>query len=247
MTWENASANREHLSRLISGIPVNSVDLIILPEMFTTGFSMNSSELAEEMNGPTVTWMMDLSNQLNSAITGSLIVCENGKYYNRLLWVEPGNNAVKYYDKKHLFTLAGEQKHYHPGSQKLLVEWKGWKISCFICYDLRFPVWTRNTEDAGLMIFVANFPEKREKAWNSLLPARAIENQCYVAGVNRVGNDGNGISHRGDSSVYDFEGNKILDLGQTEQLSFIELDSHSLEVYKRTYPFLKDRDQFQFE
>ena len=245
--WENAPANRDKLGALLYDIPIDTVDVIILPEMFTTGFSMNSKTLAETMDGPTCEWLHGLSNGLNTAITGSIIIKENGKYHNRLLWIEPGNDQIKLYNKKHLFTLAGEQNHYEAGQLKLIVDWKGWKVALFICYDLRFPVWTRNTENADLMIYVANFPERREKAWNSLLPARAIENQCYVAGVNRIGQDGNGIQHRGDSAVYDFEGNKVLDLEHTQQLSFIDLDLHSLQVYKRAYPFLKDRDTFHFD
>lgn len=242
--WENASANREQLTNLLSKIPDNSVDIIILPEMFTTGFSMNSNALAEKMDGASSVWMHQLANRLNTAITGSIIIQENGKYHNRLLWIEPGNERIQFYDKKHLFSLAGEQHHYQAGNKKLIIEWKGWKIAFFICYDLRFPVWSRNTENVDLMIFVANFPEKRAMAWNSLLPARAIENQCFVAAVNRVGLDDNGIAHRGDSAVYDYEGIKTLDLGQTAQIGIIELDYQSLQVYKRAYPFLKDRDGF---
>lgn len=243
--WENASANREHLTKLFSEIPINAVDVIILPEMFSTGFSMSSQTLAEEMEGPTMQWMHEQADKFNTAIVGSMIIQEFGKYYNRLVWIEPYASSSKHYDKKHLFTLAGEQNHYKPGQLKLQLEWKGWNMSFFVCYDLRFPVWSRNTQDVDLMIYVANFPSKRQQAWNSLLPARAIENQCYVAGVNRVGNDGNGIAHRGDSSVYDFEGNQILDLGHNEKLAFINLDGNALQVYKRAYPFLMDRDIFQ--
>ncbi len=242
--WENAEASRAKLSGILSSIPENSTDIVILPEMFTTGFSMKSNTLAEEMGGPTTQWMKKLSGQLNTAITGSIIIREKGNYFNRLLWVEPGKEQAEFYDKKHLFTLAGEQNHYQAGNRQLILEWKGWKIAFYICYDLRFPIWSRNTENVDLMIYVANFPEKREKAWNNLLPARAIENQCYVAAVNRVGTDGNGIPHRGDSAVYDFEGNKILDLGQSQQVSGIELNHHSLQVFRRAYPFLKDRDSF---
>jgi predicted amidohydrolase len=235
------------LDELFQRPPGNPLDLIILPEMFSTGFSMNSEQLAESMDGPSVKWMHELANRMNSAVCGSIIIEERERYYNRLLWIEPEVQELKYYDKKHLFSLAGEQNHYEAGKDKLLVNWRGWNIVPFICYDLRFPVWSRNVEHADLLIYVANFPEKRERAWNSLLPARAIENQCYVAAVNRVGMDGNSIPHRGDSTVYDFEGNKILDLGHSQHLSIIELDRHSLEVYRRAYPFLKDRDAFHFE
>lgn len=221
-------------------------DLIILPEMFTTGFSMESEKLAESMSGPSIGWLLDQSNQLDLALTGSLIIEDQGHNYNRLVWVEPGLASPKTYDKKHLFSLANEHKHFSPGNQKLILEYKTWKIALFICYDLRFPVWSRNTEAVDLMIYVANWPEKRSLAWKSLLPARAIENQCYVAGVNRIGMDANQILYSGDSAVYDFEGNQILKLDNQDAIQTIELDQHQLQVYRRAYPFLKDADRFHF-
>ncbi len=245
ITWENAQANRDYLSQLFSMIPADSADLIILPEMFTTGFSMNSAQLAESMDGPTIQWLKKQADLLQTAISGSLIIEENNQYFNRLVWIEPGCQKLPFYDKKHLFSLAGEEKHYKAGKDPLHVQWKGWNIAFYICYDLRFPVWTRNTRNTDLMIYVANFPAKREKAWNRLLPARAIENQCYVAAVNRIGLDGNGIDHQGDSAVYNYEGDKISDQINLEQLSSIELDYQALQVYKRAYPFLNDRDRFQ--
>lgn len=245
--WENASANRDKLSQIFSQLPTGSVDVMVLPEMFTTGFTMRSADLAETMDEESVLWMKKMANQYQMAITGSLIISENDNYYNRLLWVEPENENVCYYDKKHLFSLAGEQNHYTAGNQNLRIQWKGWNICFYICYDLRFPVWTRNTEEDDLIIFIANFPEKREKAWNTLLPARAIENQCYVAAVNRTGTDGNGIPHRGDSAIYDYEGIKILDLQDIEQLLGIHLDHQKLQIYKRAYPFLRDRDLFHLK
>ncbi|MFZ1256284.1 MAG: nitrilase family protein [Saprospiraceae bacterium] len=244
--WEQAEANCLHLDLLFDNLKKDETDLIILPEMFLTGFSMNSKLLAEPILGPGFQWMKKLAQMKNAAVTGSLIIEEDGKFYNRLLWVEPEKEMPEFYNKKHLFTLAGEQNHYNSGNQKLIVSYKDWKISFFICYDLRFPVWSRNTEAVDLIIYVANFPERREQAWNCLLPARAIENQCYVAGVNRVGLDENDIKYRGDSAVYNFEGSKILDLEDREQWLTSTLDSQSLKAYKRAYPFLKDRDLFDF-
>lgn len=244
--WQDAAANRNLLEKKIEVLNSSASDLIILPEMFTTGFSMESEKLAESMSGPSIGWLLDQSNQLDLALTGSLIIEEQGNYFNRLVWVEPGMSLPKTYDKKHLFSLANEHKHYSPGNQKLILEYKTWKIALFICYDLRFPVWSRNTEAVDLMIYVANWPEKRSLAWKSLLPARAIENQCYVAGVNRIGMDANQILYSGDSAVYDFEGKQILKLDSQDTIQTIELDQHQLEVYRRAYPFLKDADRFHF-
>lgn len=242
--WQDASANRNHLEKKIEALNSSTTDLIILPEMFSTGFSMESEKLAESMTGPSIGWMQNLSNQLNLALTGSLIIEEMGQFYNRLVWLEPGISSPKIYDKKHLFSLSNEHKHYRPGTQKLILEYKSWKIALFICYDLRFPVWSRNVEGVDLMIYVANWPNKRSLAWKSLLPARAIENQCYVAGVNRIGMDANQIFYSGDSAVYDFEGRQIMDLGSQDAIQTIELSQHELQVYKRAYPFLKDADKF---
>jgi len=244
--WQDASANRNHLEKKIEALNSSTTDLIILPEMFSTGFSMESEKLAESMTGPSIGWMQNLSNQLDLALTGSLIIEEIGHFYNRLVWLEPGMSSPKIYDKKHLFSLANEHKHYHPGTQKLILEYKSWKIALFICYDLRFPVWSRNVEGVDLMIYVANWPNKRSFAWKSLLPARAIENQCYVAGVNRIGMDANQILYSGDSAVYDFEGRQIMDLGSQDAIQTIELNQNELRVYQRAYPFLKDADRFHF-
>jgi len=245
--WQDAPSNRRQLENKLARLDPAETDLVLLPEMFTTGFSMESEKLAESMDGPSIRWLIELSNQLNLAVTGSLIIKEHGGYYNRLCWVEPGLKSPKIYDKKHLFSLANEHKHFKPGNQKLILEYKGWKIALFICYDLRFPVWSRNVEGVDLMIYVANWPEKRNLAWKSLLPARAIENQCYVAGVNRIGMDANQIQYCGDSAVYNYEGIQILKLEAQDTVQTIELNKQALEVYKRAYPFLKDADRFQFE
>ena len=245
--WEQAEANRKHLNQLLEKLGSDETDIIIFPEMFTTGFTMASESLAEETLGLTQEWMKSLAIQKNAAVTGSLIIKDESTYRNRLLWVDPQSENPQFYDKKHLFTLAGEENHYVAGHKKLNISYKSWKIGVFICYDLRFPVWCRNTDGLDLLIFVANFPEKRQQAWNTLLPARAIENQCFVAGVNRIGSDGNGIYYSGDSAVFDFEGSKIADLKNQEQHQTIKLDHHSLQVYKRAYPFLKDDDLFHID
>ncbi len=245
--WQDAAANKILLEKKLAALDSSTTDLVIFPEMFTTGFSMESERLAEPMDGPSIQWMMEQSNQLNLALTGSLIIKEQGQFYNRLIWVEPGTPHPKIYDKKHLFSLANEHKHYSAGNHKLILDYKSWKIALFICYDLRFPVWSRNTESVDLMIYVANWPEKRNLAWKSLLPARAIENQCFVAGVNRIGMDANQIHYSGNSAVYNFEGKSVLNLESLDSIQTIELNKQDLQVYKRAYPFLKDADRFQFE
>ncbi len=245
LVWENPEANKKQIQDLLSELSPGSNDLFILPEMFTTGFSMESSRLAENMDGSSLRWLHQLADEHQAAFCGSLIIEEDGRFFNRLVWVEPGTGAVKTYDKKHLFSLAGEHKHYTAGNQHLILEYRQWKISFFICYDLRFPVWSRNTQGADLMIYVANWPTKRAGAWNRLLPARAIENQCFVAGINRVGTDGIGIDYPGDSAVYNFEGERILHLGASQCYASVILEKGGLEIYRRAYPFLNDRDHFQ--
>ncbi|MBK8954701.1 MAG: hypothetical protein IPM34_03985 [Saprospiraceae bacterium] len=246
LIWEDPQANRDAIDKLLRANFHTQTDLLVFPEMFTTGFSMASEKLAETMDGNTILWMKNLSDHYRCMVAGSLIIEEYGNYYNRLIVLDNDNQHIKHYDKKHLFTLAEEHKHFSAGNSKLILEIQSWKIGFFICYDLRFPVWCRNTHDLDLMVFVANFPEKRERAWNQLLCARAIENQCYVAGINRIGKDGKDISYQGDSAVYDFEGHRILHMGQNEGISTIELDLHSLNVFRRAYPFLNDRDEFEF-
>ena len=213
--WQDPVANRAMLEEKISGL--RKVDVIVLPEMFTTAFSMNPAQFAENLFGDTFNWMTQKAKQFNAAITGSFICTENGKYYNRLIWMQPDGNYYKY-DKRHLFTLAGENAHYTEGVERVTLEWRGWRICPLICYDLRFPVWSRNTftknngvptADYDVLIYVANWPEVRSYPWKQLLIARAIENQCYVIGVNRIGKDGNDISHSGDSMVINPRGEII--------------------------------------
>jgi omega-amidase len=240
--WENPQANRDQFAKLLENI--SHADLIVLPEMFTTGFSMSPHNLAEEMEGPTLSWLRDLARENTAAITGSIICKKEDHFVNRLLFVYP-NGDCKYYDKRHLFSLAGEDKHYQPGAEKLILEYKGWRINPQICYDLRFPVWCRNTEHFDLQIFVANWPERRAAPWKALLKARAIENMCFVAGVNRVGEDGTGVYHSGDSVVRDPLGTRIsyLEPG-AESVALVDLEYNRLSQVRIKFGFLNDADEF---
>ncbi|KGO91727.1 amidohydrolase [Flavobacterium subsaxonicum] len=242
LAWEDAAANRDNFTTLIKNIN-GTTDLIVLPEMFATGFSMNPSAVAETMDGSTVTWMKQMAAANSCAITGSLVIEDDGNYYNRLLFVYP-DGTYKTYDKRHLFTLAGEDKAYTAGTQKLIVEYKGWKICPLICYDLRFPVFARNVEEYDLMIYVANWPQVRTLAWDTLLRARAIENQAYTVGVNRVGIDGNGHSYTGHTQAVDALGSYILEPQQTEGVFTIELDKQATLDTRSKLAFLNDRDNF---
>jgi omega-amidase len=238
--WENPTANRNHFEEKINAI-AEQVDLIVLPEMFTTGFSMNPKNLAETMQGETITWLKVLAKAKNSAITGSLIIEENDNFYNRLVFVFP-NGEIKQYDKKHLFTLAGEDKVYTSGNEKLIVEYKGWKICPLICYDLRFPVFSRNTEDYDVLIYVANWPKPRINAWDILLKARSVENMCYTIGLNRTGFDCNNLEYVGHSQVVDFLGNYILEAQEIEGVFITILDKNNMLETRKKLGFLNDRD-----
>jgi len=222
-------------------------EIIVLPEMFTTGFSMQPEKFAETMDGPTIDWMRRLSAEKRAIITGSIIIEENENYYNRLIWMLP-NGQLGYYDKRHLFAFAGEDQHYTSGNKRLIASVKGWKINLQICYDLRFPVWARQqsseTPEYDVLVYVANWPESRSHAWKSLLIARAIENQCYVIGVNRVGEDGNGIAHSGDSMVVDPLGQVLLQLSNAEAFETVAISKQELEEGRTRFPFWKDADSF---
>jgi predicted amidohydrolase len=240
--WENADANYEHLQNAI--YPIKNTDLIVLPEMFTSGFSMDP-ENNFDANGKALKWMQHLANTKDAALCGSIIHKQGSIFYNRLYFVKPDGSFWSY-DKKHLFTLAGEEKVYTAGSERLLVEFRGWKILPYICYDLRFPVWCRNVEEAELMLFVANWPNRRAEAWKTLLKARAIENMCYVVGVNRVGDDGNGVYHSGDSSVYDELGKRISEIKPGEEVvETIFLSKSQVSKSRERFSFLADRDDFK--
>lgn len=246
LTWENPKVNFEHFDELINAIELDT-DLIILPEMFPTGFSMNAENLYDEPEGKTLEWMRNHAKVKQSAITGSAIIKDQNKYFNRLFFVEP-SGKYHTYDKRHLFTLAGEEKYYSPGQDKLIVDYKGWKICPLVCYDLRFPVWIRNGEDYDLLIFVANWPEMRVKAWDSLLQARAIENMVYTIGLNRVGKDGNGYPHNGHSAIYDALGEKITtDLYENAFVETKTLSHKNLTKTREKFGFLRDRDEFEIK
>lgn len=242
IAWENPVENRERFSRKIAKLP--ETDLIALPEMFPTGFSMNAKNLAENAEGESLVWMQKTAKQKNAAITGSIIVNENGKFYNRLFFVFP-NGKFEIYNKKHLFSYANEHKTYSSGNKKIIVEHRGWKICPMICYDLRFPVWSRNVEGYDLLLYVANWPKSRTQAWDILLKARAVENISYVAGVNGVGTDGNGLPYSGHSAVYGPLGERLSTSDFEKEFSdTLSLSKTNLEETRKKLAFLNDRDEF---
>ena len=212
--------------------------------MFTSGFTMNATSVAETMKGDTINWLRQLANKSQAAITGSLVIVENDDYYNRLVFVEPSGRMTTY-DKRHTFTLAGEHKVYTAGTEKVILDYKGWKICPMVCYDLRFPVWARNTEDYDLLLYVANWPKIRVNAWDILLKARAIENMAYCIGVNRVGLDGNNYEYSGHSAAYDVLGNRIDSIPESkEAIEVVTLEKNHITKYREKLGFLKDRDAF---
>lgn len=244
--WENSVANRAHFSERMAAIS-EKTELIILPEMFTTGFSMNAKKLSEATEGDTLQWMLSEAKKHQSAITGSVIISENNAYYNRLFFVFP-NGTYKTYDKRHTFTLAKEHETYSAGESRLLIDYKGWKICPLICYDLRFPVWARNTEAYDVLLYVANWPKRRITAWDALLKARAIENMSYCVGVNRVGLDGMGHEYNGHSAVYDVLGEQISTPDfETEFIETIVLQKSHIESNRKHLQFLNDRDLFSLK
>ncbi|WP_433834214.1 nitrilase family protein [Flavobacterium anhuiense] len=241
--WQNAIKNRENFDSKINEIQ-SEVHLIVLPEMFSTGFTMNASEVAETMQGETVEWMKLKAKQKNAAITGSLVIAENGKYYNRMFFVFP-SGEIQYYDKRHSFSLAGENKVYTHGDQKVIIDYLDWKICLQVCYDLRFPVFVRNVENYDLILYVANWPKVRTNAWDVLLKARAIENLSYVVGVNRIGNDAHDYEHIGHSQAIDFLGNYIIEPQEKNGVFVAELDKNTMYETRKKLDFLSDRDQFE--
>jgi len=245
LSWEAPKANLSRIEAQLDLLPATS-QLVILPEMFTTGFTMNPKAVAEPMDGPTLAWLRQQAANLEVAITGSYVVESDGEYYNRLVWVFP-DGRYQSYDKRHLFTLAGEHEHYKAGTERLLVEWQGWKICPLICYDLRFPVWSRNTVNYDLLIYVANWPERRRHHWRSLLMARAIENQSYTIGLNRVGVDGKDIRYTGDSCVIDYAGEIRASLAIESTTTTIQLDKGTQQAYRKRFAFLADQDSFTIQ
>ena len=243
--WENVDKNLQNLSlRLSSGVR-EKTDLIVLPEMFNTGFTMHSKEFAEEMGGKTMQWMKKVAKAYNCVVTGSLIIVENTKYYNRLIWMNADGSFEKY-DKRHLFGLGAEDKNFTAGKDKVIINLKGWKIRLAICYDLRFPVWIRNKDaEYDMLLLIASWPDKRAQHWRTLIPARAIENQSYVVAVNRVGHDGNQIYHGGHSMVIDPNGNTVYYKPEDEDLYTITINYGEIDKIRSQLPFLADADDFK--
>ncbi len=261
--WENVDKNLAMFTEKIASIK-EETDLIILPEMFTTGFTMNSAQFAETISGKTIQWMKKQAKNKNAAIAGSIIIADEGKYYNQLIWATP-DGKIQSYNKRHLFRMAGENQYYSAGTERLIVDWKGWKICPLVCYDLRFPVWSRNTplptppkgeslpslwEGSGMgyecLIYVANWPEARKEPWSKLLEARAIENQVYVVGVNRVGVDGKQMIYSGNSAVIDPKGNVMCNIPEHQNfIQTIELNRQELEDFREKFPVGLDGDDFE--
>ena len=244
LAWEDAAVNRDHLERLIR--MAGKTDLVVLPEMFSTGFSMNATALAESMTGDTVNWLSRLAVELQTAICGSVIIKDNGQHYNRFVFAG-GDGRIEKYDKRHLFRMSTEQEHYSPGTDRTVIELKGFRLFPQVCYDLRFPVFSRNDLKYDLAIYVANWPAARRLHWRALLAARAIENQCYVVGVNRIGRDGNGVVYSGDSLAFDFNGSALLDAKDGEGCFHVRIGRQQLDDYRASFPAWKDADGFRLE
>ena len=242
--WEDIDKNLSHFKTLISDI--KKTDLILLPEMFNTAFCPETNSLAESMDGKTVNWIKELSISKNCSVSGTLMIREKGRVYNRLVWITK-NGDIYTYDKYHLFSLTKEGKYLEKGRDRLIIDEEGWKICPLICYDLRFPVFSRNNVDYDLLIYLANWPIKRIEAWDTLLKARSIENQCYTIGVNRVGLDGNGVPFNGHTKVFDAFGKELISaIENTEEVLQIEISLDDLKLKRRQMNFLKDRDNFTF-
>ena len=244
LDWQDPDRNRERLGRMLDSTE-DAFDLAVLPETFTTGFLGDEDLAGEGMDGPTVDWMRERAAGHACALAGSAVINEHGKRYNRLLFVTP-DGEVRHYDKRHRFAFGGESRRYTGGDRRVIVEFQGWRINLQVCYDLRFPVWCRNRGDYDLMLLVANWPSKRVAHWLSLLEARAIENQSYVIGVNRVGEDGNGFQYPGRSVVHDPLGACVADLGGDEACRLVELDLERVSGARAEFPFQADADPFEF-
>jgi len=243
LAWENPEVNRAKIDEWLQKAN-RKLDVVFLPEMFSTGFSMNVSVLAEPMDGETITWMKTKCVEHQLALCGSLIIKENNQFFNRLVFVEP-SGEIQYYDKRHLFTMANEESHFQPGMERLIVTYNGWRICPLICYDLRFPVWARNSNEYDVLVYSANWPESRTEVWNTLLKARAIENQSYVVGANRVGVDGSNILYSGNSQLIDPKG-KILSGIADHHKGIVSagFSYNELTEYRKKFPVLDDADQF---
>lgn len=244
LAWENPQDNRQHIGDIIAGL--DTTDLIVLPEMFTTGFSMKALANSEPATGgETAQWMQSIAAENNCAVTGSIATLDQGRAYNRMLFATP--DAVQHYDKKHLFAYAGEHKRYASGNERVIIEFRQWRICLQVCYDLRFPVFCRNRGDYDLLLFVANWPDTRSLHWRTLLQARAIENQACVIGVNRVGSDANGLNYAGDSLAIAADGDILCDCGDKKSAAQVTLSSADLQRYRQEFPFQSDADPFRLE
>lgn len=243
--WHDPAANRDMFTALLAEVPADS-RLVILPEMFSTGFTMASNTVAETMQGDTVAWLKDQARQLNKVLCGSVVIGEEGAYKNRFICAMPDGELVCY-DKRHLFRMAGEHEHYSAGGSKIVFSVCGWRICPMVCYDLRFPVWFRNKGEYDLLICVANWPAQRRQAWNTLLRARAIENQVYVAATNIVGTDGNGTVYSGGSAIYAPEGDALAEAFDSAQIVTRQLDAESLQALREAFPVWQDADHFQID
>ena len=243
LAWEQPETNRKFIEEYFLNETID-FDLFVLPEMFTSGFTMHPEKISETMQGETISWLKKLAKIKNCAITGSLVIHENDNYYNRMVFVHP-SGKIDAYDKRHLFTLAGEEKVYTKGNEKAIVNYNNWNICLQICYDLRFPVFARNVENYDLLLYVANWPKVRIMAWDALLKARAIENMTYTIGVNRIGTDANALEYTGHSRIIDFLGNEILSCENELGVFIIEIDKNQQTQTRQKMNFLNDKDAFQ--
>ena len=245
LIWENPEANRTFIEENFIN-ETEFFDLFVLPEMFTTGFTMNPEYVAETMQGETISWMKSLALKKDCAVCGSLVISENNSFYNRFVFVHP-NGKIDFYNKRHLFSLAGEHQKYSKGTEKVIIDYKGWKICPQVCYDLRFPAFSRNHENYDLLLYVANWPKPRTNAWNILLKARAVENMCFVVGVNRIGFDENNHEYIGHSQIIDELGNQTLDAEEKQGVFIIELDKNKMLETRKKLNFLSDKDEINIK
>ena len=246
LTWGNPEKNRLYFEQVINKLTLNT-NLVVLPEMFSTGFTMKPSSVSETMNGTTVSWMINMAKTHDIGIIGSMVIQENNQYFNRAIFVHP-SGSLEIYDKRHLFSLAGEDRQYTPGTNRIVIQFKGWRICPFVCYDLRFPVWSRNTDNYDVLLFMANWPIPRIDAWDTLLKARAIENLSYCIGVNRIGEDENGYQYNGHTSAYNFLGEKVASTSEgKEDLLYCKISKTKLHEFRQKLNFLKDQDSFKIQ
>ena len=242
LVWQQAHTNCQHIGQMLDE-QINNTDLIVLPEMFNTGFTLDATKVAESMSGDTVGWMKQLATLHDAAITGSLVIKESGHNFNRMVIAYP-DGSVEYYDKKHLFRMANEQERYTAGDSRLIVNWRGWRIALYVCYDLRFPVWCRSQNDTDLMLFIASWPAARSFPWSTLLRARAMENLSYVCGVNRIGTDANDIAYSGDSALLDMAGEDLCQMNDADQIVTHTLSAKDLLTFRKKFPAHLDADTF---